>query len=210
MVLDWTGLMRGGEMMSSSLLFGAEAVLLELERFPAGRILVEPGCELLDALVEGRAMLGLVVTASRPLGVRAGTPVVLAAATAALGAMVDEACRICLVGMGGGAMDARPAVTDGRGRAPGVGFALDGVVVREGAPLDGAVPSCLVGDLVGDLIPLGVRDGFWPGVGLGAFRLIRLVKAGSAGVEPREEADENKLLGRAVFLAGWGMNGAAG
>jgi hypothetical protein len=88
----------------------------------------------------------------------------------------------------------------GRERAPGAGFALDGVVVRDGAPLEGAVPSCLVGDLVGDLIPVGVRVCcFWLGVGLGAFRLIRLVKPGSAGVEPREEA-ENMLLGRPFFL----------
>ena len=52
------------------------------------------------------------------------------------------------------------------------------------------------------LMPLGVRDGREAGVGLGAFRLFRLVMLGSAGVEPREEADENRLLGRAVFLAG--------
>jgi hypothetical protein len=97
-------------------------------------------------------------------------------------------------------MEGRGALMDGRERAPGVAFALEGVVVRDGAPLEGAVPSCLVGDLVGDLIPLGVRDGFWPGVGLGAFKLIRLFMAGSAGVEPREEADENMLLGRPFFL----------
>jgi hypothetical protein len=97
-------------------------------------------------------------------------------------------------------MEDRVVLIDGRERAPGADFALEGVVVRDGAPLEGAVPSCLVGDLVGDLIPLGVRDGPWPGVGLGAFKLTRLAKAGSAGVEPREEADENRLLGRPFFL----------
>jgi hypothetical protein len=54
------------------------------------------------------------------------------------------------------------------------------------------------------LIPLGMRTGFWPGVGLGPFRLTRLARPGSAGVEPREEAEENMLLGRVDFLA-WGM-----
>ena len=50
------------------------------------------------------------------------------------------------------------------------------------------------------LIPLGVRDcSLGVGVGLGAFMLIRLVKPGSAGVEPREEA-ENMLLGRPFFF----------
>lgn len=39
---------------------------------------------------------------------------------------------------------------------------------------------------------------------------MRLVKPGSAGVEPRDDADENMLLGRVVFLAGCGMKGAAG
>jgi len=117
-----------------------------------------------------------------------------------LGAPADEACRACLVGIGGGAMEGRAAVMDGRERAPGTGLAFDGVVVRDGGPLEGAVPSCLVGDLVGDLIPLGVRDcSLGVGVGLGAFMLIRLVKPGSAGVEPREEA-ENMLLGRPFFF----------
>lgn len=110
-----------------------------------------PDCELLEVLVDGRVMLGLVVIASRPLGVRAGTPVVFVPPVAPLAAVVvDGVCRPCLVGIGGGAMEARPPETDRRGRAPGVGFALDGVVVREGFPLDGAVPSCFVGDLVGD------------------------------------------------------------
>jgi hypothetical protein len=32
MVLDWTGLVSGGDIISSSLLFGPDAALLELER----------------------------------------------------------------------------------------------------------------------------------------------------------------------------------
>lgn len=67
-----------------------------------------------------------------------------------MGTAADEACRACLVGIGGGAMEGRAAMVDGRERAPGTGFAFEGVVVREGAPLEGAVPSCLVGDRVGD------------------------------------------------------------
>lgn len=59
-------------------------------------------------------------------------------------------CRGCLVGIEGWAIEVRPAETDRRGRAPGAGFALDGVLVRELTPLAGAEPSCLVGDLVGD------------------------------------------------------------
>lgn len=98
-------------------------------------------------------------------------------------------------------MEGRATMVDGRGRAPGSGLALEGVVVRDGTPLEGAaVPSCLVGDRVGDLMPLGVRDcSLGVGVGLGAFMLIRLFKLGSAGVEPREEAD-NMLLGRPFFF----------
>jgi hypothetical protein len=47
-------------------------------------------------------------------------------------------------------MEGRAAEIDGRERAPGTGLAFEGVVVRDGAPLEGAVPSCLVGDRVGD------------------------------------------------------------
>jgi hypothetical protein len=149
MVLSWTGLVSGGEMGSSSLLFGAEAVLSELERLPTGWVLALPDWALDAALVvDGRPTPGLAEIVSRPLGVRVGAPVFFEPEPAALGAVADETCRACLAGMGGGAMDGRAAETDERDRE--VGFALDGVVVRDGTPLEGAVPSCLVGDLVGD------------------------------------------------------------
>lgn len=60
------------------------------------------------------------------------------------------------------------------------------------------------------LTSLAACDGFWPGVGLGALRLIRFVMPESALVEPRDEPDESMLLGRAGFLAGCGMNDAVG
>jgi hypothetical protein len=150
MVLDWTGLARGGDTGSSSLLLGADAALLELERWPIW-ILADAGSAAEEArAADGRPILCLAAGPSRPLGVRARGPVVLGTA--------DEACRACLVGIGGGAMEGRAAEIDGRERVPGTGLAFEGVVVRDGAPLEGAVPSCLVGDRVGDLIPLSVRD----------------------------------------------------
>jgi hypothetical protein len=42
MVFCWTGLIGWGARISSSLLFGADAVLLALERFPTGRVLSGP------------------------------------------------------------------------------------------------------------------------------------------------------------------------
>jgi hypothetical protein len=42
MVFCWTGLIGLGARISSSLLFGADAVLLALERFPTGRVLSGP------------------------------------------------------------------------------------------------------------------------------------------------------------------------
>lgn len=79
-VRDWTGLMRGGEAASSSLLLGVEVapVLLVLERLPA-RGLPALGSELPVALVDRRAIPGLAVVvvdeaapgpAVRPLEVR--------------------------------------------------------------------------------------------------------------------------------------------
>lgn len=168
MVFSWTGLIGWGARISSSLLFEAEAVLLALERLPTGRVLSGPDWELEEVclMVEGRATPGLAVD-TRPLGVREGAPAVLGPVVpAGLGAGAAETRLVGLAaGIGGGAIEGRPAVTDGRPRAGG--FALDGVVVRdggafamegviegvivrEGAPLEGAVPSCFVGDLVGD------------------------------------------------------------
>jgi hypothetical protein len=165
MVFSWTGLIGWGARISSSLLFGADAVLLALERLPTVRALSGPDWELDEVclMVEGRVTPGLAVD-ERPLRVRAGAPAVLGAAVpAALGAVEVETRLVVglAVGMGGGAIEGRPIETDGRPRAGGFAFegvvvrdggafALDGVMVRDGAPLEGAVPSCLVGDLVGD------------------------------------------------------------
>jgi hypothetical protein len=157
MVFSWTGLIGWGARISSSLLFGAEAVLLALERLPTGRVLSGPDWELDDVclMVKGRVTPALAVD-DRPLRVREGTPAVLGAAEVETRLVVGLAA-----GMGGGAIEGRPPVTDGRPRVGGFAlegvlvrdggaFALDGVVVRDGTPLKGAVPSCLVGDLVGD------------------------------------------------------------
>lgn len=60
-------------------------------------------------------------------------------------------------GTAGGPIDVRDAPTDARGlevteerRPPAPAPVLDGVPVREVEVLDGPVPSCLVGDFVGD------------------------------------------------------------
>lgn len=49
----------------------------------------------------------------------------------------------------------------------------------------------------------GGRDGLGTGVGLGAFKLMRLVRAVSAGAEARE----SRLLGRLALGAGLGGGG---
>ena len=119
-------------------------MLLALVRLAIGRAFSTPDWELNDVCLEvaGRPAPTLATVDSRPLNVRA---------LEVLGAVVVEPCRAGLVpGMGGGAMDGRPAVADGRGRPPSAGFALEGVFVRDGTPLEGAGPSCVVGDLVGD------------------------------------------------------------
>ncbi len=99
-----------------------------------------------------RPALGAGAVDNRPLSVRAGAPVGLGGAEA-------ETCRAGLgAGIGGGAIAVRPVGTDARGLTPSGGLTLEGVPVLvmegvpvlDGTPLDGAVPSCLVGDLVGD------------------------------------------------------------
>ena len=66
-----------------------------------------------------------------------------------------EDCRPALeAGTAGGPIDVRLAPTPTEGRAFAVTdgtLAFDGVAVREVEALDAAVPSCLVGDFVGDL-----------------------------------------------------------
>lgn len=62
-----------------------------------------------------------------------------------------EGCRARVVGIGGGPMDVRELPAPGRVFAPTADVrVLEGVVVRDGAVLDVADPSCFVGDLVGD------------------------------------------------------------
>lgn len=70
------------------------------------------------------------------------------------------------------------------GRAPVEAFrTLEGVPVRELVVLEVAVePSCLVGDLVGDLPRLVGRAGLGTGLGLGALRLILFWWVGSVTV----------------------------
>jgi hypothetical protein len=96
-----------------------------------------------------------------------------------------EGCRVTLdAGKAGGPMEVRAPPTDGRalGPAPPVEVrALDGVPVLEVAALEVAVErTCFVGDLVGDLAMLGGLEARGAGLGLGAFRLIRLPIDGSA------------------------------
>lgn len=120
-----------------------------------------------------------------------------------------DGCRVRVVGIGGGPMDVR--VLDAPGRVVFVPAAevrvFDGVVVRDGAPLEVADPSCFVGDLVGDLsIPEDGRDPLGPGLGLGAFRLILLVNPESVAARP---VPGLKLLGRlGLRAAGFAVAGA--
>ena len=58
------------------------------------------------------------------------------------------AVRVPVFG-GGGPMDGRLVLREGRVRVAGL-VVVDGVPLREGFPLDEAVASCFVGDLVGD------------------------------------------------------------
>jgi hypothetical protein len=52
------------------------------------------------------------------------------------------------------------------------------------------------------------RDGLGAGVGLGAFRLLRLARAASLAFGPREEAAANMPLGRVTFLEAAGLGWA--
>lgn len=57
-----------------------------------------------------------------------------------------------VVGVGGGPIECRLVLGEGRVRVVGPAglVVVDGVPLREGFPLDEAVASCFVGDLVGD------------------------------------------------------------
>lgn len=57
-----------------------------------------------------------------------------------------------VVGVGGGPIECRLVLREGRVRVVGPAglVVVDGVPLREGLPLDEAVASCFVGDLVGD------------------------------------------------------------
>lgn len=99
--------------------------------------------------------------------------------------------------------------------------AFAGVPVREVAALDDAVPSCFVGDLVGDLAILEGRDVLGPGLGLGAFKLFLLPTPVSIDVLAVLDPDVNMLFGLDVlaflvavgagfgFGAGWAMTATA-
>lgn len=71
-----------------------------------------------------------------------------------VGADDVDACLVTLdAGSAGGPIDVLLPLIDGRDLAPTLieaTRAFDGVPVREGAALDPAVPSCFVGDFVGD------------------------------------------------------------
>lgn len=103
-----------------------------------------------------------------------------------------------VLGVGGGPIEGRLVLREGRVRvvAPAGLVVVDGVPLREGLPLDEAVASCFVGDLVGDLatLVLEVRFGRGPGLGLGAFKLILLAGPVSAGAGLRV-VDELRLVG---------------
>lgn len=63
-----------------------------------------------------------------------------------------EGCRVTReAGMGGGPMEVRTPAAPGRVLVVAeTARALEGVLVREGAVLDAAEPTCFVGDFVGD------------------------------------------------------------
>lgn len=186
-----------GEGVSSSLFFGEPT---RLSGFAVGAPFSVPDADPPDGF---RSVLGLDATRpgakdKRPAGGRAAAELVLEAADDV------EGCRVVLeAGRLGGPMDGRLAPTDGRGAlTPAEATrAFDGVAVRELEVLDEAVASCLVGDLVGDLTRLEGRDPLGTGLGLGAFRLILLPRAGSLVALVRALPDVNMLLGRPPFLA---------
>lgn len=78
--------------------------------------------------------------------------------------------------------------------------AFEGVTVREGPLLEGFVPSCFVGDLVGDLAMLPGRDCLGPGLGLGAFKLLLLPTPISMDPEGVLAPETNMLFGLAAEL----------
>lgn len=148
----------------------------------------------------------------------------------------DETRVVREAGTGGGPMDGLVGPEGGRALGGGL-VALDGVPVRDVAALEVAVPNCLVGDFVGDwvgkrvlaydilgrrgrlryevadgltLMTLEGRDkGLGTGLGLGAFRLIRLFKP--ASMLPERAAPEvTMLLGRESGLLATGCFGGGG
>lgn len=143
----------------------------------------------------------------RPLAVLVRPVVVVRA-----GAPDDTARAVRDAGTAGGPIDVLVAPTDGRDLdAAEVVRAFDGVPVRDVDALGGPL-SCFVGDFVGDLTMLDGRDVLGTGLGLGAFRLLLLVKPASPLVEILPAAGL-KLLGRppgfraagfAAAAAGWG------
>lgn len=115
-------------------------------------------------------------------------------------------------------MEVLVLVDGARGLVTAPPRAFAGVAVLEVDALEAAVPSCFVGDLVGDynststrqyhpntplvgtltLAMLEGRDGLGTGLGLGAFMLFLLPAVGSSDAEVLLEPDA-KLLG--LFFA---------
>jgi len=147
MVLTCTGLVDGGDRLSSPLLFREPGALTADLAFPAVLLSV-PDKELddiflpLGGLDNDAGLPGTAADMRPPLNVLLGP---------AVGLVTDDAetCRPPrAAGTGGGAMDGRPALTEGRGLPSALAF--DGVPVLEGAALEEGVASCLVGDFGGD------------------------------------------------------------
>lgn len=116
-------------------------------------------------------------------------------------------------GTAGGPIDDLVVAEAARALVVVVPRAFAGVPVREVAALDEAVPSCFVGDLVGDLAMLEGRDVLGPGLGLGAFRLFLLPTPVSREALAVLDPEVNMLLGLEVLVflvavgAGFGFGG---
>lgn len=197
------GLLGCGESISLSLLTGDSAL--------AGVLLPVPGRDPADTCL----------VASNRCSPVDGTRALadLVCDMVAFGATDDiEDCRFVReAGTAGGGIEALCAETprDVLGLVPpvdGTLGALDGVPVRDAVALDAALRG-FVGDFAGDLViplipPILGGRVFGTGLGLGAFKLLLLLRAGSATLPLA--APGLKLVGRIGFFTVEGRATGAG